>query len=306
MASEEIFRRLKEQADWTLLLFPRAALLLTVWRLLRFSRDSRPLSQAALVHQAEPERALTLLRGAATQGHFRAQMELGLMLLHGHGCANGDAQPLEAAAWLEKSAQQGYFMAMVRLAEVRGRHGDPRGALKWLERAAEQRADPAVMHQLGLALITGTLPLGEGKDGTHASVQLACEQGRDLPTMGRRWLAEAAEMGHPAAQYEVGRLALESMASARASAGFTSAGSASAAPGVRTHSVEVEAEIWLERSAANGHAAAASALARRYASTGQARKLMILLISCWRRWRHVSSKTRVALPVICFHEGTYQ
>ena len=113
-------------------------------------------------------------------------------------------------------------------------------------------------------------------------------------------------MGHPAAQYEVGRLALESMASARASAGFTSAGSASAAPGVRTHSVEVEAEIWLERSAANGHAAAASALARRYASTGQARKLMILLISCWRRWRHVSSKTRVALPVICFHEGTYQ
>lgn len=47
MASEEIFRRLKEQADWTLLLFPRAALLLTVWRLLRLSRDSRPLSQAA-------------------------------------------------------------------------------------------------------------------------------------------------------------------------------------------------------------------------------------------------------------------
>lgn len=36
---------------------------------------------AALLHQTNPERAQALLRQAAVQGHFVAQMELGTMLL---------------------------------------------------------------------------------------------------------------------------------------------------------------------------------------------------------------------------------
>ena len=93
--------------------------------------------------------------------------------------------------WYEASAKQGYYKAMVSLADMYTSEKNEEQALHWLTRAAEQRADPAVMYRLGMKLLEASADQLEQKASVEASL----------------WLTEAAEMGHPLAQFEISKLA---------------------------------------------------------------------------------------------------
>jgi len=79
---------------------------------------------------------------------------------------------------------------MVGLAVLCARRERAEEALSWLRRAAEQRADPEVLFALGMNYLHGTLSAAKDAD------------------LAATWLGRAAEMGHPAAQAQLGLLLL--------------------------------------------------------------------------------------------------
>ena len=79
---------------------------------------------------------------------------------------------------------------MLGMSMVRSSQGRPHEALEWLEKAAEQRADPVVPFTLGTFLMEGTLST------THVDA-----------TRGLEWMSKAAEMGHSGAQVAMAGLA---------------------------------------------------------------------------------------------------
>ena len=134
-------------------------------------------------------------------------------------------------------------------------------ASEWLRLAAEQRADPAVMYRLGMQHLESAPREGD----------------IDALPSSNRWLAEAAEMGFPAAQLEMGRLARE----------------------------DAESELWLSRASENGCFEATGALGLMYAKSGAATKALRVGVRWLRRLRQASSKSYTdAIPKICFHEGS--
>jgi len=225
--------------------------------------------QAANVYGEDPEhnaeQAQQLLRAAAVQGHFVAQNELGTMLLRGLGSKGSRPDRMEAMEWYETSAKQGYYKAMVSLADMYTSEKNEEQALHWLTRAAEPRADPAVMYRLGMKLLDASVDQMEPKSSVEACL----------------WLTEAAEMGHPLAQFEISKLAPDD-----------------------------KVENWLLRSSESGCWAATKALGLRYMDMANGGvdvvKLLRLMRGQWRQFRHVPSKTlmRDRLPHICFHEGS--
>ncbi|KAL1524206.1 hypothetical protein AB1Y20_019114 [Prymnesium parvum] len=136
-----------------------------------------------------PKEALNLLRAAAQQGHFVAQNDVGVMLMHGSGCEGGVPQMEEAEKWLQASAAQGFHRAMVSMAFLCAQRGNETQALEWLRGAAEQRADPEVMYSLGLTYLHG---------------KLSAERDEEIAL---KWLEESAIMGHPRAQLAMSKLA---------------------------------------------------------------------------------------------------
>lgn len=89
----------------------------------------------------------------------------------------------------------------------------------------------------------------------------------------QEWLRAAAEMGHPAAQADLGALLL-------------------LAPGGGEPPADArEAELWLQRAAAQGSGAARLRLARRYLARRDARRLGGLARGWLRSARLLSSKT---------------
>ena len=234
----------------------------------------------------EPRRALALLRAAAAQGHWVAQHAAASMMLNGRGCPGGEPDLDGAEALLQASADQGFYKAQISLAVVRHGRGDVEGAVRWLTAAAEQRAEPDVMHRLGMALCRG--------EGGVA---------RDVAA-GVGWVREAAEMGHPAAQLELGR-ALASEAPFASCCGNrtdrTGGGGVTGDKRGTTMSVaamptgagaEAEAEVWLRRAAAQGSGAAALALFRLYLRRGEVTRGLGLAEEWVSRLTHVSSKWR--------------
>ena len=223
-------------------------------------------------------RARKLMRAAAVQGHFMAQNALGVLLMHAEmearkvgdhaglvGSYGGAGEELyesavylEAERWIRASADRGYHQAMVNLHTRRMLQGGRAAeALGWLSQAAEQRADPATMHTLAAA---------------HREGDNGCES-PDLAT-ARLWFEEAANLGHPPSQLEMGRLG---------------------GPDV---------ERWLLLASEHGVGEASATLALRFVRQGEAAKLVELLGRCWGRLWHGSSKRgAAALPNIPLMAG---
>ena len=201
----------------------------------------------------DPRAAQALMRAAAGQGLPVAQNDLAAMLMAGRGCAGGVPDVVEAERWLAAAASAGFYRAMYGLALLCGRcPGREEEALDWLQRAAEERADPDIMHRLGLAY----------RDGYGAAVPNEAS--------ARSWLREAARMGHPASQYALGELLLRERLRA-VTAGTSTAEEAAAS---------AEAEGWLRRASNQLHPDAALLLGRLYVSQRSAQGLLWLL-SIW-------------------------
>ena len=136
----------------------------------------------------QPREGLELLRSASEQGHFVAQNDLGVMLMRGQGCPGAEPDLVAAEYWFNAAAEQGFHRAMLSMGFLCAERGQPAEALEWLQRAAEQRADPEVMFSLGMCY----------RDG-----RLTAE--KDL-VKAREYLEGAATMGHPRAQLAMGQL----------------------------------------------------------------------------------------------------
>ena len=213
---------------------------------------------------SDPRRAIRLLRSAAEQGSFVAMNDLAGMLMAGRGCPNATPDLVEAEGWLRRAAGQGFHRSMVGLARIHAGRGERGLALEWLTRAAEQRAEPETCYKLGMAHLYGL-------SGTAVNADL-----------GERWLREAAEMGHPRAQAEVGSFMLKHYDAVRHDA----AGEADAAG----MSIAGEAEEWLARAARQGERGATRQLMRLYCARADAHGVWRLVTGIARRNGRLSSK----------------
>ena len=205
----------------------------------------------------EPQvQVLTLLRSAAQQGHFSSQNYLGHVLLQlgaitTRSCEQRCDDTAEALRWFEASAAQGFHKAMVSLSRHCTAQGDTVSAIRWLRLAAEQRADPAVLHELWL-LYSEVAKLGLG-DQQHEDE-------------GREWLQIAAEMGYPASQLAMGQALLVT-------------------PG---HTLEAEA--WLLKASNHGVIEASVQLGARHMRAGRPLDAARMLWTAYRHWSRPSSK----------------
>ncbi|EOD19398.1 hypothetical protein EMIHUDRAFT_117979 [Emiliania huxleyi CCMP1516] len=161
-----------------------------------------------------------------------------------------------AAANGKRSPLQSSVDALYNLAKSR-RVDDPRGSLRGMRDAAEaghfMAQNDLVLFALGMNYLHGTLSAAKDAD-------LAAE-----------WLGGAAEMGHPAAQAQLGLLLLSG----------ADGGGGEGASG---------AELWLRRAHEQGSFDAATALAGRYLRGGRVGELGGLVVGRLRRAGHVSSK----------------
>ena len=127
---------------------------------------------------------LDKLTAQANAGNAKAELVVGLKYLDGDGVA---ANPLEAAKWLERAAEQGMPFAQYRLgtmydpqnrqgtANDRGVPADPARAVHWYELAA-QAGNRKAMHNLAVAYASGN---GTAKNLAEAA----------------RWFSKAAALG---------------------------------------------------------------------------------------------------------------
>lgn len=110
----------------------------------------------ALHRTGKSSEALPYILHAAKRGHTHAQYMMGILCREGVGMEKKDLST--AAAWLEKSAQQGYLLAMQPLADLHY-HGpkemrDFGKALLWFRRAAES-GDANAQYHLALMTLCG-------------------------------------------------------------------------------------------------------------------------------------------------------
>lgn len=134
-------------------------------------------------------RAAELFAKAATAGHVRAQINLGILYLGGRGVP---ADLIQARAWLEKAAASGDPQALYTLgralSESAGQAAaDPVRAADLYRRAAEKGHALAGL-RYGLALSEGS---GVKRD----------------PAAAQRWLTQAQESGMPEAALALGDMA---------------------------------------------------------------------------------------------------
>jgi localization factor PodJL len=124
---------------------------------------------------------------AALAGNTRAQLQIGLTYLNGHGVTEDDAR---AAHWLELAAVQGNAVAQYWLATLfehgKGEKADASQAIKWYEAAALQ-GNLKAMYKLAVSYAEGW--------GTPQNYGEAA-----------RWFSRAGEYGFINAQYNLGVL----------------------------------------------------------------------------------------------------
>jgi TPR repeat protein len=140
-------------------------------------------------------RAYELFLKAASAGHARAQLNLGILFLRGQGVARDLVQ---ARAWLEKAAAGGDPLALYALGRAMDESSDqapadPVRAADLFRRAAEKGHMLAAL-RYGLALSEGT---GLKRD----------------PVTAQRWLILAQENGVPEAALALGDMAARTPAS---------------------------------------------------------------------------------------------
>jgi localization factor PodJL len=124
---------------------------------------------------------------AALAGNPRAQLQIGLTYLQGHGVTEDDAR---AAHWLEASAMSGNAVAQYWLATLfehgKGETANPNQAMRWYEAAALQ-GNLKAMYKLAVSYAEGW--------GTPQNYGEAA-----------RWFSRAAQFGFINAQYNLGVL----------------------------------------------------------------------------------------------------
>jgi TPR repeat protein/AcrR family transcriptional regulator len=124
---------------------------------------------------------------AALAGNPRAQLQIGLTYLQGHGVSEDDAR---AAHWLEASAMSGNPIAQYWLATLfehgKGETANPSQAMRWYEAAALQ-GNLKAMYKLAVSYAEGW--------GTPQNYGEAA-----------RWFSRAAQFGFINAQYNLGVL----------------------------------------------------------------------------------------------------
>lgn len=236
-----------------------------------------PAAQLALarLYLAAPENSrnaeagMTWLRRSAGNGVAQAQFELARAL--------GDSG--EAVEWLWRAAEAGHALAQRDLGTrylqgTGGAEANPAEAFRWL-RAAAQAGDPGAMHNIAIALASGT---GTDKDLAEAArwFRAGAEQG-----LGRSMVALAGlmiqgagvEQNTPAALNWL-RRALETTDAAQAKLALGRHAVAGSLDGLvaaeravpwvlaAAHEGNDLAEDWLAREAANGMPRAQSALGR--------------------------------------------
>lgn len=137
---------------------------------------------------SDPEKGLSMLHEAASDGNMLAQYSLGLIYREGRAGEAADGH--KAVSWLTKAADQGHAIAMYDLAimlrEGEGVAAEPVRALQWLEKAAAI-GDADSMAALGYAFEQG---LGTPVDFTAAA----------------GWYQRAAELSQIDAMTNLGRL----------------------------------------------------------------------------------------------------
>ena len=149
------------------------------------------LNLARDMSDSQPETAHALMTQAANAGHFVAQNELGVEHLTRYLDDPRLGTELdEAERWLAASAAQGFWRAEDNMALVCAERGREAEALTWLRRSAEQKAEPEQAFQMGMHYWRGTWSAM-----------------RDAEAV-REWMGLAAEMGHPAAQLAMAKLAV--------------------------------------------------------------------------------------------------
>lgn len=206
------------------------------------------------VLKEDPRGALSWMRSAAEQGHFMAMNDLAVMLMEGRGLPGAVPDLAAAEQWLRRSSELGFHRAMLTLSMLCSREPERHAeAYEWLSRAAAQRADPAILHSMGLVHLHGALSVDE-------DVELACT-----------WFREAAASGHPDAQLALGRLLSER--------------------GSELGAAE-ESRLWLARAAEQGKLEVTLGLAKHYARAGDIAQLAKLALRCGRQLSHLSSKWR--------------
>lgn len=125
----------------------------------------------------EIEEARARIAALSREGHPGAQVFLGWLHETGRGVP---IDKDEALYWYGAAANAGDAVGQYYLAVLTIRRGDLRGGVHWLEQAAKQRYVPA-LYRLG--------KMHEAGYGVERS-EVEC----------RRWITEAASLGHPFAQ----------------------------------------------------------------------------------------------------------
>ena len=146
----------------------------------------------ALGLQVDHERAYHLYLQAAKQNHAAASYRVAVCNEIGAGTKK---EPSRAAAFYRKAASLGdtpgmYKLGMILLHGHLGEQRNPREAIGWLKRAAEQADEdnPHAVHELAL--------LYENQAGTLVPYD---------PTYAKSLLTQAAQLGYTSSQYKLGQ-----------------------------------------------------------------------------------------------------
>jgi len=152
------------------------------------------------------EKAVSLFKLAADQGHAEAQCNLGSMLLRGEGV---DQDLAEAVNLFRKAVDQGSANAQFNLSSWMlecgaGVDQDPVEAVNLLRKAADQGHAEA-QFKLGDMLRTGK---NVDQDLSKA-IDLFSRAAAEGHAKSRSYLVQMADQGHPEAQYEMGMVYVE-------------------------------------------------------------------------------------------------
>lgn len=146
----------------------------------------------ALGLQVDHERAYHLYLQAAKQNHAAASYRVAVCNEIGAGTKK---EPSRAAAFYRKAASLGdtpgmYKLGMILLHGHLGEQKNPREAIGWLKRAAEQADEdnPHALHELAL--------LYESQAGTLVPYD---------PAYAKSLLTQAAQLGYTSSQYKLGQ-----------------------------------------------------------------------------------------------------
>lgn len=236
------------------------------------------MHEAGIGVEADRDEACRWYRLAAGQQHLDAQLALARLCDRAAAEEGDEAAADEAAHWWQQAARLGSAEAqhvLGRRHAADGREPDPLKALAWQLRAAEQGHPEALMavHAVlsGGATAAAEQCLREAAERGHPQAQFemgqrfaAGEGVERSPELARQWLERAAEQGHAEAECALG----DWHAAGHGVPDFVDPAQREAwrAAGHGVAPDFVQARAWYEKSARQGHARAQWLLGALYAT----------------------------------------